>query len=241
MGIVQFNLLPDVKLEFNRVQKAKKFVYSLATLSIASVLALVILSFLVVNVFQAKLLSDANKDIETYSSKIQSIPDIEKILTIQNQLHSLPALHQKKHYSSRLFTYLPKITPSNVFIGKLDLNTAETTISIDGTAKKVENVNQFVDTLKFTTFTTDQDTSNKKKAFSNVILSKVSRNDTLATYSITANFDPALFTGTISVQLEVPDIITTRSVIDQPGAANQLFNGQTNQNTTNNTTNQGTQ
>src|SRR6266576_1242806 len=98
MSFVQFNLLPDVKLEFNRSQHAKRVVYALSALATGIALIIFVLSFLSVDVLQKQLLSSANNDINNYSKKLKSIPNLDKILTIQNQLNSLPSLHQKKHY-----------------------------------------------------------------------------------------------------------------------------------------------
>lgn len=224
---VQFNLLPDVKLEYDKAQRTKRLVYLLSGLATGVVLVIFILSFLSVNVLQKKLLSDANKDIGNYSQKLKAIPDLDKILTIQNQLNSLPALHQQKHYGSRLFTYLPQLTPTNISIGKLAIDTTANTINITGTTDTVQSVNKFVDTLKFTSYTLGDDQSTKKLAFSNIILSKVDRNDKGSSYTIDGSFDPALFIGSSNVKLVVPQQTTTRSVINAPDAGNPLFNGQT--------------
>ncbi len=235
---VQFNLLPDVKLEFDRQQRAKRLVYTVSFLASGLVLALFIISFLLVNVLQKKLLSDANNDINSYSQKLKSIPNLDKVLTIQNQLLSLPALHEQKHYTSRMFTYLPQLTPTQIKLGKLSLDTKANTMSITGTADTVETVNKFVDTLKFTKYTVDNDQSNKKQAFSNVVLSKVNRDDKGATYTIDSSFDPVLFQGIKIITLEVPQETTTRSVRNVPTTTDQLFNGDTGTKATNQ---QGTQ
>ena len=225
---VQFNLLPDVKLEYDRSQHAKKVVYTLSFIACAVAVSLFVVSFLAVHVLQKKLLDNANSDISNYSQKLKAIPDLDKILTVQNQLNSLPSLHQQKHYSSRLFAYLPQITPTNVSIGKLDLDTTAGTIEITGTADTVESVNKFVDTLKFTTYTSTDTQANQpaKNAFSNVLLSKIDRDDKGASYTIDGSFDPALFIGSTSVKLVVPQETTTRSVINAPSTG-PLFNGQT--------------
>jgi Tfp pilus assembly protein PilN len=236
---VQFNLLPDVKLEFARQQKAKRLVYSLSFLVSAVVIAIFVVSFISVDVLQKKLLSDANKDITDYSQKLKSIPQLDKVLTIQNQLHSLPGLHQQKHYDSRLFTYLPQITPTNISIGKVDIDNSANTVQFTGTSNTVENINKFVDTIKFTQYKVNDikdkngcaATSGKwdnntqictKNAFSSVVLTKVDRDNQGASYIIDSNFDPALFLGTEDVLLIVPQQTTTRSVINTP-----IFNGQT--------------
>jgi Tfp pilus assembly protein PilN len=235
---VQFNLLPDVKLEYDKAQRAKRLVYAVSILASSVVVVVFILSFISVNVLQKKLLNDAGKDVTTYSNKLKSIPDLDKILTIQNQLTALPALHQQKHYASRLFTYLPQITPTNVGIGKLTIDTGASTIEVSGTADTVQSVNKFIDTLKFTSYTIGDDQSTKKLAFSNVILTKVDRDDKGASYTIDGSFDPLLFTGTQNIKLVVPQQTTTRSVLNAPDPANPLFNGQTGAKPT---TQQGTQ
>lgn len=198
---VQFNLLPDIKLEFDRQQRVKKLVFTLEFLTSAVVIVIFIISFFSVNILQKKLLNDANADINNYSQKLKAIPNFEKILTIQNQLNSLPTLHQQKHYMSRLLSYLPQVTPANVHIGKLSADTTASTISITGTADTVQSVNKFVDTLKNSNYVIDgvnskadcdkqsgkwlSDTSQcTKLAFSNIILTKIDRDDKKAIYTI---------------------------------------------------------
>jgi Tfp pilus assembly protein PilN len=223
---VQFNLLPDIKLEFNRQQRLKRLIYSVSILAILISVGLMVLSFITVDLLQKQLISNANKDIKTYTDKLKAIPNLDKVLTIQNQLAALPALHQQKHITSRLFDYLPQVTPVKVNIGKLALDNAAGTFQIDGTADTVQSVNKFVDTLKFTTYTTGGN-SEKKKAFSDVKLTKIDRDEKEATYTINLSFDPALFSSAQDVALIVPQETTTRSVINSPDANSVLFNGQT--------------
>jgi len=236
---VQFNLLPDVKLEYNRQQRTKRLVYLVSGLAVAITLILFVVSFASVNILQKKLLSDANGDINNYSKKLKDIPNLDKVLTIQNQLNSLPGLHQKKHVVSRLFDYLPQVMPANVHIGKLNMDTSANTITIIGTADTVESVNKFVDTLKFTSFIIGQDQSTSKPAFLNVVLTKIDRNDKVASYTVDTGFDPALFDASQNVTLVVPNETTTRSILNTPDTNSLLFNGQTGNKQNTNT--QGTQ
>jgi Tfp pilus assembly protein PilN len=223
---VQFNLLPDVKLEFNRQQHTKRLVYGVSALAVIVALVLFIISFVTVDLLQKKLLSDSNKDITKYTNQLKNIPNLDKVLTIQNQLNALPDLHSKKHVASRLFDYLPRVTPLKVNIGKMTMDTTANTLSLSGTADTVESVNKFVDTLKFTTYTSGQD-GTKTAAFSSVVLSKVDRDDKQASYTIDTQFDPALFDAAQNVKLVVPEETTTRSILDSPDPASVLFNGDT--------------
>jgi hypothetical protein len=237
---VQFNLLPDVKLEFDRVKRTQRRVITLSVLVTTILLGVFILSFVSVNVLQRKLLNDANNDMNNYSDQLNKIPNLSKILTIQNQLQSLPGLHQQKHITSRTFTYLIQLTPTNVHISRLTLDTSTTTLTFMGTSDTVEAINTFVDTLKFTKYSVDS--GDKKPAFSSVVLDSVSRDQKQASYNISAAYDTALFDPTQNVVLSVPQQLTTRSITDAPAAGSSLFNGQQVQNPKDKTnTNGGTQ
>lgn len=218
--MVQFNLLPDVKLEYVRARRTKRIVMVFAVL--ASVVALVIFVglLLLVDVAQKKNLSDLDRDINSSSSKLTRTPDLNQILTVQNQLNSLPSLDAQKPATTRLFDYVEKVTPSNVFINKLDIDYSQHTIAITGTADAIDTVNTFVDTLKFTTYTATSSNGQKTEAvnaFSSVVLTNFGRDNQGANYTINLNFDPIIFDNTYTdVALTVPDKISTRSVVDQP-------------------------
>jgi hypothetical protein len=96
----------------------------------------------------------------------------------------------------------------------------QNTMTISGDAPSLDVVNTFVDGLKFTKYSVDG-SADSKNAFSNVVLSNFGRSNQGATYTITLAFDPVIFSNSNKVTLNVPDIVTTRSVIEQPSA---LFN-----------------
>lgn len=229
--MVQFNLLPDVKLEYVRARRTQRVVMAFSVLLSAIALVIFIFLLLFVNVAQKKTLSDLDKDIKSSSSKLTGTKDLNQILTVQNQLNSLPALNAQKPATARLFDYVKELTPTNAFINKLDIDYTQNTAILTGTADAIDTVNTFVDTLKFTSYTA-QDTSGNKttaKAFSDVVLSAFNRDSKEATYTITLSFDPVIFNTTDTVKLTVPDIISTRSAIDQPKALFQAAPSGSNQ------------
>lgn len=214
--MIQFNLLPDVKLEYIRTRRSKRLVL-MSSIGIAGAALVIFIGlFLFVNVLQRKHLNDLNKDIKTNISTLQNIPDLSKVLTVQNQLNSLTGLHQQKPAASRLFDYLTQVTPADVTISSTKVDFAAKTMSITGNTKALSTVNQYVDTLKFTTYTSDNSTQ-ATKAFSNVVLSSFSKDDKSSSYQIDFSFDSAIFDNTQKVSLTVPKIISTRSEVDKPG------------------------
>lgn len=104
--MIQFNLLPDVKMKYVKAKRTKKLIISTSLLvSVASVFIVAVL-FGVVQIGQKKHISDLTADIKTETKKIQSVENLDELLTVQNQLTLLTELHQKKPQTSRLFDYI---------------------------------------------------------------------------------------------------------------------------------------
>lgn len=218
--MIQLNLLPDVKMQYIKAQRQRRLVFSVSILVAAASLG-ILLFLLSIDGLQKKHLSDLSNDISSESSKLQKEPNIQRILTVQNQLGSLTALHSQKPAASRLFSYLIQLTPSNVNINDMKVDFTQQTISITGTSDTLSNVNKYVDTLKYTSFTAGSDSS-KMPAFKNVVLSSFNLNtDTqnasqAANYMITVSYDPTIFDITQKVNLVVPSLVTTRTQSGQP-------------------------
>lgn len=224
--MIQFNLLPDVKIEFIRTRYRKRLIIIVAGVASAFCFLIFLILFLFVRVNQPRHMNDLTKDIKATVDEIKEIPDIDKILTIQNQLNSLPDLHDKKVVSSRLTDYLTKLTPNQATISDVDVDFEANTMNIRGNADNLVTVNKFVDTIKFTEYKVNTDGGPSGKAFSNVVLqafSVASESDSEAAYEISLTFDPAIFAqfkdvqaGNEQVSLTVPNITSTRSATERP-------------------------
>lgn len=212
--MIQFNLLPDVKLEYVKAQRTKQTVFTTALMAAGSAFAVFLLLFITVHVVQNKSIDDLDRDIKKYSNTLKSKPDIEKVLTIQSQLSVLSQLHDGKPATTRTFGFVQQITPIDVTISELVVDYEANTISISGQSKSLDRVNTLVDTLKFTTF--DQADQKGDKAFSNVVLTEFTKNTTATTYKVNASFDPLIFDNSVKPKLVVPSRISTRSVVEQP-------------------------
>lgn len=219
--MIQFNLLPDIKIQYLKA-KRQKHLFVLASVS-ASAIAIAAFVVLLTTVFvlQKKNLSDLNKDIKSTSTELQNVEDLNKILTVQNQLTALSSLHDKKVVSSRLFDYLTQVTPATANISKLTVDYKLNTMVISGASPDLTTVNTYTDTLKFTKFTANGG-QNQKDAFSDVVLKTFTRDPKSTTYEIALRFDPTIFSNASEIKLVVPQIITTRSQVDKP---TQLFQG----------------
>jgi Tfp pilus assembly protein PilN len=218
--MIELNLLPDVKLEYIKAQRQRRLVMSVSILVTAVSVGLLLL-LLSVGGLQKKHLNDLSDDIVRESSQLQQKKDINKILTVQNQLNSLTGLHDAKPAAKRLFEYLNQVTPTEVDITSLDIDYTAQTISITGTSDALASVNKYVDTLKFTKYTVGSDKTTAL-AFSNIVLasfgvgSNSNSNGHNATYNVTLAYNPDIFDVTKTIKLAVPSQVTTRSEVDQP-------------------------
>ncbi|CAN5656555.1 hypothetical protein BH23PAT1_BH23PAT1_1200 [soil metagenome] len=221
--MIQFNLLPDVKLEYIKAARTKRLVISAAVLVSAAVAGIVLLLVMNVMVVQRQHLNNLNSDIADHTAELTGTEDINKVLTIQSQLGRLTDLHDGKPAATRLFDHISQITPASVVFSEFAITFAEEgteegteqhSISITGQSPNMEVVNKFVDTLKFTTIQGED-----KNAFSEVVLMEFARaEDGTVSYMISLKFDPDLFDGTKDTKIVVPKLTTTRSAVEKPGA-----------------------
>lgn len=225
--MIQLNLLPDVKMEYIKAQRARRLVFTICV--VASVVSLVILLILLSAYgLQKKHSKDLNNDITSETHQLQNEPQINKMLTVQNQLESLTTLHNSKPAAVRVFTYLNQVTPTSVSVTDYTIDFTKGTVVITGTSNSLANVNTFIDTLKRSTFIVGGTNSGNNPAFSNVVLSSFGLNtdsqgsNQPANYTINLNYDPVLFNTTKNAQLVVPSKATNRT---NTGQAPALFQG----------------
>lgn len=223
--MIQLNLLPDVKQEYIKAERTRRLVLSVCIIVALASIAILILLFSV-DRLQRKHIGDLTDDIKTKTSELQKKPQITKILTVQNQLNSLTALHDGKPAASRLAKYLNQITPTQVDISSITIDFNTQTITLSGSADSLSSVNKYVDTLKYTKYSTEE-TKDITKAFSGVVLSNFGISSSVntgakpASYSITFTYDKNIFDSKQKITLLVPSQVTTRASVDQPS---DLFN-----------------
>lgn len=231
MTRIQFNLLPDVKLRYMRTEQTRKKVISLSIVVSAIAFGIFLLLFLTVNVVQKAQLGSAKDDVARLSKQLQNNKDLGPAVTVNQQLNTLVELHQNKNVSSRLFTYLPQVTPTNVNISSLNLDFATESMTITGTADNHQSVNRFIDTLKFTTFKFGN--GEAKSAFPSVIESSFGISSGNVTYSLNVQFDRQLFVNNVTDddgKVQAPTLIVPNQNNSRTTpSGSPLFNGQTNQ------------
>lgn len=200
--MVQFNLLPDVKMQYIKTQRTRHLVAFIATIASVISIGLLLVALFFVYGVQRQMIRNLDSKIAKSSSSLKSVEDVDKILTVQNQLSSLTALHEGKPTASRVFGYLQKTTPEQVSLNKLQLDFSTSAITVGGTAPSLDAVKVYADALKSAKYTVGSDTT-KTAAFSDVVLTSFSKGDKGTSFTITAKFSADLFDTTKTVNLEV--------------------------------------
>lgn len=220
--MIQLNLLPQSKLENVKARRSER---SVLLISIIAALISVVIMFITLGTvgLQKHSLSAADADIAKYENQLNQTPNLTEVLTLQNQLTTVASLHKQNPVVTRLFTYLPQITPTQASINQLDANFDAHTMGLIGTASSLAAVNEFADTLKFTQYKV-AGSNTAHTAFTSVVLANFGRDPSGASYDLELKYDPALFDAAQSVTLSVPqNYITTRSFTQLPNST--LFNG----------------
>lgn len=105
-AMIEINLIPDVKRELLRAQRARSIVISGAILTSIVAAAVVVVMLVYIYGVQSLRHYTLDQDIKSQSSELSKVEDLSKILTIQNQLTTMKDLNDKKQIDSRIFNVL---------------------------------------------------------------------------------------------------------------------------------------
>lgn len=215
--MIQFNLLPTVKAEYLRTKRLKRIISLVSALVIAVCVGILAILFTIVFVIQPRMLNNLDKSIKSVANDIKSTKDINKVLTIQNQLIAVSGLHDQKPRAERLFTFLTQTTPANISIESFDVDISSSKINVSAQAKTVVDMNKYVDILKFTDVNYGDDSTPETKAFSLVVLNSYAVSEDGVAFSVSFGYVPDILSVEKSkLKLVVPNITSTRSETERP-------------------------
>ncbi len=229
--MIQLNLLPDLKKEFLRAQTARNRVISASVLIVLAALAVTTVAAFYVYGVQNVQIALVNNEITDKSKKLKDVKDINKYLTLQHQLATLPDLHAKKNVYSRLFDYLPTLNPSapnTVTLVSLQTADSDQTTIFSGTAPNFEAFNVFKDTLvnaKATYTAAGQSTPIETTLFRKVLVQTASLGQSskglVVNFTVQTTYNSDVFLASTSgVSVAVPTQTTGNSG-SAPGAVFQ--------------------
>lgn len=230
--MIQLNLLPDIKKEFINAQKTRAVVMSSSILVTVVAVGLAVLMFVYVTFLQQLQITLATNDIKEKDKQLNSVQDLSKYLTIQNQLAALPELHASKGVYSRLLSFLPVLNPNapnNVALTKLQLVALDKQVNFTGSTASFESLNVFVDTLRNAevAYKDSSAQQQKSKMFESIMvqnsnIDKLNGKSSVSFTVIAQYVEPAFDAHNTDVTASVPNIKTSQSVTESP----KLFSSQ---------------
>lgn len=109
--MIEINLVPDVKQELIHAQRVRLSVITISIIAGIAAIAIVIVLALLLGVQGARGFI-LDRSIDTNSKKLSNVSDINKTLTIQNQLDKISSIHESSHVDSRIFNVLTSLAKS---------------------------------------------------------------------------------------------------------------------------------
>ena len=168
--MIEINLLPNVKRELLKTRVMRNRVISISFLvGGASIAAVVLLALILGSQIAAEAVQ--NGVIKDRNDKLMAVEDLNKVVTIQNQLTKINEQHSGKKINSRIFdvvTAVNPVAPNNVSFSDIKVNPESKTITLEGSAV---NGYSALETLKKTILNTKVQTTDGDKS-SEVSLTK---------------------------------------------------------------------
>ena len=168
--MIEINLLPNVKRELLKTRAMRNRVISISFLvGGASIVAVVVLALILGSQIAAEAVQSGV--IKDRNDKLMAVEDLNKVVTIQNQLTKINEQHSRKKLNSRIFdvvTAVNPVAPNNVSFSDIKVNPESKTITLEGSAV---NGYSALETLKKTILNTKVQTTDGDKS-SEVSLTK---------------------------------------------------------------------
>lgn len=232
--MIEINLVPDVKQELIRAQRARAAVVSGAI--ITSIVAVSIMVLLIVYIisFQNIRHSNLDKDIVTKSGELAQVEDLPEMLTIQNQLSKIGDLNNSKKMNSRVFDMLEAVlppAPNSVRISQVAVDNDKSTITLEGQTGAFDSMEVFKKTLESAVINYLEDGEGREvKLVTNLDIGEATfgsnaNNEKVVVFMVTFEYPLELFSPTIpaiSIKLNAGGNVTDsylgipRSIFTEP-------------------------
>lgn len=159
--MIEINLIPTVKKELIRTRTIRNRVISISFLVGGASVALVVVLGVI---FGGQLAAEAlqNNGIKDKSDKLSSITDLDKVVTLQNQLSKITSQHNSKRVNSRIFDMVGAInpaSPNDASFSSVKVNPESKTVTLEGS---VASGYSALETLKKTILNTKVKTVDPK-------------------------------------------------------------------------------
>jgi len=227
--MIRLNLLPDIKRDFLKAKRDQARVVSFSILAVFVAAGVTVALAVWVYAIQQGWSNLLTQNIKDNVAEVQKITDIDKYVTVQNQLANLSNLHDGKNDFSRLMTILPILnpkSPNNIKLSSINLEDEQHTITMEGQTADFTGLVTFRDILENAQVEYRASASEAKtvkdKLFSDVKIidqgmSKTTSGSSVVGFKIVVTYNLAAFKNSSKdVTVTVPKLDTTPSKQGSP-------------------------
>lgn len=167
--MIQINLLPDIKRQHLRAQRTRNIVIAISMLLSAIAIGIVVVMYIglgATKVITGNTISDNKKIYQ----EIADTDDINKLITIQNQLTKIEDLQNTRSVKSRLFAVLTAIAPAkpaDVKFTSVTVSPNDSSMKIDAVTttgyKTIESMKKKIQNAKMTYYDNKKDAPDKQE------------------------------------------------------------------------------
>lgn len=207
--MIKINLLPDSRLARLKAASRQKTIGVICTIGIIAGVTLPVVLF-VVWLGQKGVIALRQKTIDNKYAELQEVENLEEILTVQNQLNTLPSLNEQRLYYTTFFEVLPNLIPNGVSVSSFTVEESGT-VDMSGVASSSALIEDFVAILKRAELYTENEF---RPAFTDVFSSKITPlEEGGASFELNYTIDAVLFQKKFVEGLRV-----SSKVIKEPNA-----------------------
>ena len=206
--MIEINLLPDVKRELLKAQRARATVISASIITSIIAVGLVVVLVLYIYGVQTARGYLLDQDITRESDKLSKVEDLSKILTIQNQLTKISEHNGQKNIDSRLFNVLSAVippSPNEVFISRVVVDSSLKSVRLEGHTRSYDAMETFNKTLSSAVieYTQNGEKSTDQKLASDISVSETSYGQDadgarVLRFTLTFTYNENLFSALVS-------------------------------------------
>ena len=216
--MIEINLLPDIKRQYLKSQRIKQL-FILGSFGAVVIAGAGVILMWFFTLGQNYHMDRLQEDIVEKIEELQAVEDLDKVVTVQNQLRVIESISDTKPEAKQLFNYLTKVTPDKVDLGSVIVDFSENqSIEISGLGSDFKAINTFIDVLKNATFTY-KDADGDFNAFNSVVLAGQGEDDSTGkkSFKIEMGFNEGIFDNNLEdLVLSVPTITSTQSETQRP-------------------------
>jgi Tfp pilus assembly protein PilN len=191
----RINLAPEVYQHAQQNKSHKRLATSLAVLISAVAIGLVVALLVLIGV-QKVYLTSVRSTIASDESKLQTFPDLQEAVTVQQDLTSLSSLEGQRVYLTKFLNVLQQTDPQGVTLSSLSLDSSND-LQVSASATNFNLATKLAKALEASNVQIGQNASaSNSPYFSNVTLSEVDNSGQGGvSFSITAQVASGVTSG----------------------------------------------